>query len=223
MRQTNGVAVLARFGVAAAIAAAALTGCAGYSSYPPLKGDTAFNNTNSGDMVAVMAVGMRWMVDRYPVEGEFAVNLPEGMTRRRSLEVLAQMGSPNARPLTPETAHLPTFHVARVVVRISDAEVDIVRPVATFSDREQRPINQLVTVRVKGGLSPWRAFGEKPYLIGAAETPPLRFIPSNDPPGLSPGPSASDMERRVEENQRKAAEADANRPPEATAPRRQAP
>lgn len=192
------------------VSALALLGaCGGYSNYPRIQGDTAFNNPNSPDMIGAVVAALQWTYERYPVEGPFAVNLPDGMSRRRAFLLLNQLDIPSARPLTPETADLPTFHVARVFTRATNGEVDIVRPVtlvrasAESGTVTQTAAHQLITVRVKSALDGWTATSERAYIIGAAAPPPLVYIPESDPPGFSPGPSAAELESRVLEKQQR--------------------
>jgi hypothetical protein len=215
-------------GLLIAAGIATLAGCGGYSNYPRIQGDTAFNNPNSPDMLGAMQAAIAWVHERYPVEGPFALNLPEGMSRRRVYLLLDELNIPNARALTPETADLPTYHVARVFVRATNAEVDIVRPVTTVrvSQHEgtvsQTAAHQLITVRVKDTFQGWRALGERAYIIGAAEPPAPRFIPESDTPAGAPGPRSWEIEDRVRAKQERPQEPPVDDPALAP-PRRQAP
>lgn len=167
-------------------AAGAIGGCAGYSNYPKIEGNTASNDPNSSSMTAVMVVALQWTIEKHPVDGPYAVNLPEGMLRKRVDSVFARLDDPNARPITPDTVDLPTYHVARIQIRESNAEVDIIRPVTTVKGPGGAIVYQTVTVFVKGGLHPWAAESERAYMIGIAEPPPPHFIPGGDKPPLGP-------------------------------------
>lgn len=199
--------------IAAALAAAAvggLGGCVGYASYPPVPGDTAINDPNHPPVNEMMAIGLRWAAERYPVDpadpnAAFAVNLPVGVRPETYEFVLGRIGG-GAMPLTHATASLPTFHVKRVRVRGDSGQVDILRPVLELSPSPTgEPVYQEVTVRMEGGWQPWRVVGRREWSLGAGQAPEPNYLddllrarrPAPPPPAAAseePAPEASAAE-----------------------------
>ncbi len=157
----------------------ALDGCAGYNNYPPIEGDTAFHDTNSLLMEDLLVRSMRFTLDRYPARGEFAINLPARTGEDRAQSILARIKDPRAHMMTREVVDLPTYHVSRVWVRGDEAEVDIQRPVASLRGPDAGPVHQTITLRLRGGLRPWRVESSRAWTVGAAQTPRLHFV--NEP------------------------------------------
>src|SRR5690606_29178547 len=135
--------------VASLLAIPLLAGCGaggvGWSTYPPVRGQAAFGNPNRYPMPQVVTAALRYTLDRYPppppraaapapVDGqvpglgatsEIAINLPEGFSRERYLEIAGALTTDRVavHPLTPETVALPTYHVAQVRIRGGQATV----------------------------------------------------------------------------------------------------
>jgi hypothetical protein len=161
-------------------AAVPLAGCNRWSNYPPIGDDTANNDPNMSPVPQATAAALEWVARKYPVEGPFVINLPQGTTRRTADRILADIGNPSARLVTPESKGLPAFHVTKIWVRESRASIDILRPITNFdaeTERGRSPINyQLITVKLLGGpLRPgWRVdAAPRAWPIGAHEPPPL--------------------------------------------------
>ena len=165
-----------------ALAAGALVGggCAAWGNYPPIGDDYAVNNPNTPPMPTVAAEAVRWVARKYPVDGEFVVNLPRGMERETAEKVLARIGLPGARLVSPQTVGLPAYHVTKVWVRESQAAVDVLRPVtdvAAETELGRGAMNyQLFTVRLEGGglRGSWRVnAAPRAWPIGGNEPPEL--------------------------------------------------
>lgn len=185
----------------AAASLAALGGCVGYNVYPPQRGIAGFHNPNSDPFPPIMTESVRWVISRYPAvtpaewspplgvppEGSrFAVNLPVGVNRLVYRRVVERIGF-GAVPMEPGNEHLPTYHVARVWVAGDDAKVDIVRPVPGMPPAaDGRPVTQGITVRLRGGLQPWRVTSHRVWALNALETPPLNYVPEEGAPTPRP-------------------------------------
>lgn len=194
--KTTGWMLAAVVGVAAVLA-----GChGGYSSWPPVGGNTADNNINGGSMPVVMATALRWTARRYPPVAEpevgmeydvaFAVNLPPGSSDATYENVVGWIG-PLANPMTPQTESLPTYHVRRVEIRGPVAEVDVVRPVVGLTPGpDGQTVYQGVTVLVRGGQHPWKVESHRVFPLGMMDVPARTYKPESvrRPISTSPAP-----------------------------------
>lgn len=158
----------------------ASSGCARWVNYPAIGDDSAENDPNVHPVPRVVAAAVDWAIRKYPVEGSFVVNLPQGTKRRVAEDIMRGIENLNARLVSPETAGLPAYHVVNVWVRESHASVDILRPVTNVpagSQQGGQAMNyQLITVKLVGGpLRPgWRVdAAPRAWPIGANEPPPL--------------------------------------------------
>lgn len=148
-------------------------GCASYVNYPALGADdAAVNDPNISPAPTLMEVALRHVVERFPVDGEYVINLPPGMARRRAGEVLVGMKDPDARLVSPETVGLPAYHVTRVWMRPGErGQVEVLRPVfgvGTPGDTAQyQPV--WVTLR-RSPISAWRVDSARAWTMGV--TPP---------------------------------------------------
>ncbi len=188
-----------RVTAAAALAAmecliAPLGGCATYANYPARgEKDPAINDPNIFPAPEVIRVALERVLSRWPVEGEFVVNLPQGMTRRRAEEILRKLHDPNARLVSAEAAGLPAFHVTRVWIRPgARAQVEVLRPVFGIGGRDEAALFQPVTVKMRQSpLTAWRVDAVRVWPIGQAETPELFGWPEEAPPQPAAAPAPS--------------------------------
>ncbi|HMN42878.1 MAG TPA: hypothetical protein PKE29_18710 [Phycisphaerales bacterium] len=166
-----------------------LGGChVGYNVYPPMEGSRGFTNVNSDPFPAVMTESMRWVVLRYPpnahaewnqpAEGNvgitpFAVNLPAGLNPALASKIVENIGS-GALPVSPETANLPTYHISRIWISGDEATVDLVRPVFGLTVND-KPLNQGLTLRLRGGMSPWHVTSHREWAFNALQPPALNY------------------------------------------------
>jgi len=157
----------------------ATVGCAGYATYPPVDGDTAINNPNFRPVRSVIAQALRWTIERHPVPGQYAVNLPEGLTAGNVRSIIRQLPE-GGRPLTEQSKDLPVYHVSRIWIRGAGAEVDVHRPVLDVPGPDDQPVHQMMTVTLDGGFNRWRAESSQSWVIGAEPTPPLRFVQTDN-------------------------------------------
>lgn len=163
---------------------APLGGCATYANYPARgEKDPAINDPNVFPAPEVIGVALERVLSRWPVEGEFVVNLPRGMTRRRAEEIVRKLHDPLARLVSIETAGLPAFHVTRVWIRPgARAQVEVLRPIFGIGGRDEAALYQPVTVKLRQSpLRAWRVDAVRVWPIGQAETPELFGWPEEAP------------------------------------------
>jgi hypothetical protein len=159
-------------------AIAGLSGCVGYTSWPPVPG-TAMADPNSPRSTEVMAAALAWIIER-DREGSIepvAINLPSTMKPKFYRFVAAHAGE-NVEPLSQSNRSLPIYHVAEFHIRGSDAEAIILRPATELgTGPDGEGVYQGYRVELKGGFQPWHVtWWSKPYSVGAIETPPLTYI-----------------------------------------------
>ncbi len=178
--------------------ACVLGGCVGWANYPPEEGQTRFISPNEPGMTDIMAAGLKYVANKYPPEGltraraaatglepstqKFAVNLPEGVRPRLSQRIV-QLAGERAVLLTPETEHLPIYHIASLRVRGDEGQVNILRPVPEFGvSPTGEPVYQEITVTLRGGVQPWRVVSHREWSPGSvASIPPLRYYHPDRP------------------------------------------
>lgn len=152
-------------------------GCAGYANYPSIGEDAAINDPNHPPIPDVMAEALRYTVEKFPVEGEYVVNLPPGIQKRWAERLLKRLEDPNARLVTPGTENLPAYHVTQVWIRGDSSTVEVVRPVPTVKAGAEGPAAltyQSLRLKLRGaGSANWRVRATRAWTIGAAEPPRL--------------------------------------------------
>lgn len=154
-----------------------LTGCVGYTTYPPPTGsDTAINSPNVPPAPDVIVAALRRTIVRHRVSGDYAVNLPPELTVKRANWIVSHLDDPHAHLLTASTQSLPTYHVARIWIRGNYAEVDVFHPVMDIPGPAGAPVVQLATVTLRSNLARWRMESIHSSRIGAAAPPPLHFV-----------------------------------------------
>ncbi len=185
MRTTTSLPLLILAGALAPLLS--LSGCVASTAYPPRPGqDFATGSVSHPAIEEISIEALRWTLARYPVPeplatptedgGVFAINCPQNMNPRVYARIVEGVG-PAARPLTPETEHLPTYHVGRIVVRADKAEIDIYRPVLNLGETVEI-VHQPITLFIEGGLKPWRVQRSRPWAIGAFPLPPANYYQS---------------------------------------------
>lgn len=171
----------------AASSLSVLTGCAGYANYPQIgKDDVAVNNPNTPPVPEAAFTALRWVIRRYPVEGPYTVNLPEGTYRRTGERLLALLKDPDAYMLTPSSEHLPCYHIKRVWIRGERATVEVLRPVLRPpmdipAGSETKPLYQSFWVKCEAGWKPWRVIHARAWPIGRDVPPTMQGWPDEPP------------------------------------------
>lgn len=188
---------------------AGLSGCTSTTNYPEIEGTKlTFEDPNEWRTVAAMIVAVRYVGNRYEpgrlpeystidpseaaestVDYPFILNVPPGL-RKNYYDRLCREVGPNVRPVTPDVADavanhqetdVPLVHIGRVWIREQRAEVDVYRPMPELGlDKNGNQIYQMITVRLTGGVQPWRAIHARAWAPGAFPVPPLYVIPAVD-------------------------------------------
>ncbi len=181
-------------------ALAAAAGCASYATYPPVPGDTAINNPNTPALGNVMLAALRHVAIKYPPGGEtdpaapmpseseprFAFNLPAGVTPA-VYERLAHLVGYGAVPLSPDTSHLPIYHITYLRIRGDQAQVSILRPVTELPLMPAgTPVMQEIKLNLRGGLRPWQVVAAREWDPGTeVELPGLNYYHPKTVPAIA--------------------------------------
>lgn len=184
-RQARVLLATATVGVAMG-AATSMHGCTSvvYDSNPegvPLPADEK-PDFASRTVLNLLAGSIAWASERHPPpagaadDGWFAINLPEGVTREQYIEVATQIGD-RATPVTPETEHLPTYHIGWVWMRGDHARVDVFRPVYSLTRPGGQVVYQAITLHFTRRFSAWRVEQTQPWDPGVVTVPPLYYMP----------------------------------------------
>ncbi len=154
------------------------TGCASYANYPEIGEDSAINDPNHPPIPDVMAASLKYAAERFPVNGEFVVNLPPGMQLRWAERVVKRMENDNARLVSPGTEALPAYHVTQVWIRGDAATVEVVRPIPGLRPGSEGGTGeftyQSLRFKLRGSFgNSWRVRSTRAWTMGAAEPPRL--------------------------------------------------
>lgn len=179
-----------------AIGAGMLLGAAGCVSYAhPSTGERtiAYTNPNTPAVEEIMMAGLRWTVNRYPppvppTEADeqppdvlMAVNVGAPVRGRVYQRIAASV--PGAAPLTPETSHLPIYHIGQYRIRGDQAQLIVYRPVTTLGPKATgETVYQEIRLDLRGGLRPWHVHTWREWTPGSAETPTLNYFVAEPPP-----------------------------------------
>lgn len=175
--------------LSALLMSASLSGCVGYNVYPPEAGDRGFTNPNDDPFPPVMTEALRWAVVRYPPnastefsvaapagpEVPFALNLPAGVSELLADRIAKNVGF-GAQPLYAGNEKLPIYHIARVWVSGDEAKVDVIRPVKGITTMGGKDATQAISIRLRGGVSPWRVTSHRVWSLNALATPALNVV-----------------------------------------------
>jgi len=166
---------------AAALLALGLTGCTSviYDSNPE---GTAAQLEEKPDFAShtvqnLLAECVSWAAENYPPPGDsqFAINLPKGLTHEQYVGIAARIGE-RATPITPETEHLPAYHIGWVWMRGDNARVDVFRPVFRLS-RSDDVVYQAITLYLHRRWASWRVERTQPWDPGVVSLPPVYYLP----------------------------------------------
>jgi hypothetical protein len=189
--------------LAALVAALAgsIAGCQQYSTYPEIPSAKGIpENPNNPSAAVCMRTAVQYVMTRWSPGGPaydaataeeqaslrvptpLVINLPRGLRRIYYERVAADIG-PQTAPMSPDAlaSGAPVIHVTRVWLRFNKATVDVLRPVPELGPGpDGKPIYQTITVRLEGGLDPWRVVHARAYDPGFAEVPEPYPIPELD-------------------------------------------
>jgi hypothetical protein len=169
-----------------AVTLSALSGCTGYSSWPPIDEEKeSFTQINYLPAPNIVGDALAMAVLRYPpvanpqrgvfYDGPIAISLPEGATYETYGVITRRVGA-NAQPTTASNTELPTYYVGRVWLRATVAEVDIFVPAPRFGETGAQR-HQKITVFFAGGTQPWRITAQRAHPVGLFPTPTRTMMP----------------------------------------------
>lgn len=145
-----------------------LTGCTSYTNVPSPDNALYGQDPNARQASAATLAGLRWVVRKHPVSGAYLINLPFGTSTETAERIAASLG-PGATIPDGSSMNLPTYHVPRVWIRLSDAKVDVVYPV---QGPDGVPFNRGVTAWLHAGVRPWTVSRGQYWIPGTVDVPP---------------------------------------------------
>lgn len=155
------------FAIASGVLVGVLGGCAPYVNIPAQRGDMATHSPNNGTVRDVMTAALTHVLTQAGPPEAYAVALPQRSsdpTYRRVLNRLPEGG----QRYNAKNADLPTFSVGAVYVRGTEAQVDIVAPVAGRTP-------QLTSVYLELAIDGWWVVRDRQWTIPVAEALDLSF------------------------------------------------
>lgn len=200
MRLNGMVGLLVGTGVLAAGVGSGLSGCTQYGTYPEIPTSRGTSESpNNPNYEAVATASLQYVATRFspggPVFGDakevgrltvdypMVINLPVG-TRKSFYQRIASRVGPNVVPMTPENLALtqdgqvPILSVGRTWLRGNKAIVDVYRPVRELDKRPDGSLTyQRITVRLEGGLTPWRVVHARAWYPGDDAPPAPYYLP----------------------------------------------
>ncbi|MCA9310513.1 MAG: hypothetical protein KDA21_04855 [Phycisphaerales bacterium] len=162
-----------------ALVALTISACAPVANYPNRGDRVVSNDPNLAPMPAVVAEALRHCILLYPVQGDYLINLPQGQSRKQAMWIRSQINDDHAHVVEPGNTGLPAYHVDSVLVRGSDADVEILCPVwrpgtsldSPAYEREYRR----VLIRLKGAFNDWGADSVRSWPPRLMDTPPQLY------------------------------------------------
>lgn len=193
--------------ISAASASLMLTGCYGFTTYPPVKGQLAWRDPDATTVLNAFTVALADTIERGPATGPHAatvaVSLPKGVSRVSYQLVIDQVNDrladenrlviPWEEDLDPE---VPVYAAAEVKLRLGVGEVLVFRPVdegASAGGTPELPISLSIDQR----SGSWRVTRRRAWALGSIPAPELNSMP----PDIM-------VQREIEAEQRAAAEAE---------------
>ncbi|CAG0962058.1 hypothetical protein PHYC_00779 [Phycisphaerales bacterium] len=180
------------FGGVVVLGLCAIAGCQQYVSSPGVPTARGIpENPNKPAAVSCMVEAVRYVATRYP-PGDFnyearsakeqgalevpyamVVNPPRGLRQSFYKRLVREIG-PRCEPIAPanEAGPNPVFHISRVWMRFDSATVDVLRPMPEVGPgADGKPVYQMVTVRLEGGVEPWRVIHARAWAPEGVEIP----------------------------------------------------
>ncbi len=168
------------------------SGCVSYTNVPVPESAPAFKSANHFQSIAVVKKALATVIEQYPVEGTYMINLPVGTSPESFEQVIAGLPEGAIMPHEGMDSGTPVYHIGRVWIRASDAKVDVIYP---FKRADGRIEDQNVTVWLSGGVRKWRVYRQQHWAAGTIPTPPV-YVPvwpeeeANSAPSGSSGDEA---------------------------------
>lgn len=159
-----------------AIASLTLGGCVSYTNVPEPESAPAFKSANHFQAKKVTAAALAEIIERYPMRdanGQYSVNLPAGTTLESAQEIVSNLPEGVVIPFEGMDASIPTYHIGRIWIRVSDAKVDVLYPARSF---DGTGFVGNATVWINGGVRTWNINRVQHWAPGTIAVPPL-YIP----------------------------------------------
>ncbi len=146
----------------------AITGCASFSTYPPVEITGGLTNPSFEPLPTLMAESIRFAYEHYGHgEEDFAINLPEGVPPEIYSRVIRKLGG-RGHPMTEPGEN--AYHVLQIRSRGTEAEVDLVYP-------RTGSIYEMVTLKFSRRLvEGWVVLSSRLWRIHV-DTPTMNYIP----------------------------------------------
>lgn len=159
-----------------AIASLTLSGCVSYTNVPEPESAPAFKSANHFQAKKVTAAALAEIIERYPMRdanGQYSVNLPAGTTLESAQEIVSNLPEGVVIPFEGMDASIPTYHIGRIWIRVSDAKVDVLYPARSF---DGTGFVGNATVWINGGVRTWNINRVQHWAPGTIAVPPL-YVP----------------------------------------------
>ncbi len=159
-----------------AIASLTLGGCVSYTNVPEPESAPAFKSANHYQAKKVTAAALAEIIERYPMrdaQGRYSVNLPAGTTLESAQEIVSNLPEGVVIPFEGMDASIPTYHIGRIWIRVSDAKVDVLYPARSF---DGTGFVGNATVWINGGVRTWNINRVQHWAPGTIAVPPL-YVP----------------------------------------------
>lgn len=204
MMNTRLIGMMTGRAVLAAAMCVSLVGLAGcnqqYANVPEVPTARGLaEDPNKSSSEGAMVVALQYVANRYAPStlrfdaanskeaGELktqlpmVINLPRGQ-RKSFYERIARKVGPNVLPMTPDVNQaLPVYHVTRVWLRFSEGWVDVMRPMPELPPGpDGLPVYQTVTLKLHGGVGPWRIVHARAWTPGMDPVPEPYYMPETD-------------------------------------------
>lgn len=180
-------------------------GCTTYINIPEQRGDVASHDINDGTAVAVVAVAMKHVLDRFSPNQQYGLTLP-GNPTRETYSAITNSLRPGISAIVDDKGNTPTFAVKQVIVRGWSAQIDVVEPT-------QYSTSQLISVYLSHDISGWYVARSRIWRVPVDQKSPP--IPVEDP-AADPNAPARSLQKPpaqpVETTPKPAAEPKADQP-----------
>lgn len=187
-RMSRGAVAVVLLGLAGVFGG--VTGCVGSAASPGVTDDRREAMLPFPAVAENIIAAVRWVTNRHPIEGPYALNLPSSLTESECQEIVRRLKDPNARLLTEETKTLPIIHIESVRIVGDMATVQVHRPITPAggpAPAGEGAVTQAMEVQLRGGVQPWRVTAVRPWMLGAQVPPRLKIL--GGPPTPPPRPT----------------------------------
>lgn len=143
------------------------SGCASWSTYPPVETTAKFVRAESGPIANVAAASIQYAHAKYTPDETLAFNLPPGSPPALYEAVLAYLEG-KAKPMEREGQ--PAIHVVEIRTRGFNAQADVIYVRADG-------LHQMVTLTLQKSIaSPYRVVRAHGWAVRKLDLPPPTFV-----------------------------------------------